>query len=501
MLIVLLSAERDLAVTGQDVVRLFYPDSDIVLQPAVDYEIMLNVSVSRLGKTLTGSASLKNRDTGLTEEASTDAIPVAGDERNQQKRLVKLALFRLLCRYQGTAPGPWGILTGIRPTKIVHRLLDLAWEPPEINEYLINSYDMAPGKAALLTGIALKQRPFLLAKDQAKKLVSIYVGIPFCPTRCAYCSFPSYSVETRGGMVESFLKALKGEIEKIGAALTEQGKKVQTIYIGGGTPTVLDTQGLRALLASVRTRLVGDETSEVTLEAGRPDTVTEEKLKAALEYGVTRLSINPQSMNRHTLLKIGRRHTPEQVVESVEMARRFGFGNINMDIIIGLPGESEKDVDNTLREIGKIRPENLTVHTLAVKRASKIKEDKEYFHLPSWDQVEKMLEIAAEGARGMGMEPYYLYRQKRMVGPQENIGYARNGFDCIYNIQIIDERQTVIGLGGGAGSKFVDPETWRLTSHYNPKDPETYITRIDDLIARKISMLQGNSGLKLKGLS
>ncbi len=490
MSVVLLSPEKGLAVAGQDVVRLFYPDDKIVFQPAVDYKVGLTVSGFRKGNTLTATAMLQARDASLTEKASADIVPETGDEHNQLKRLVRLALFRVLCRYTGVSPGPWGILTGIRPTKIVHRLLDISWERPAIIDYLVKNYDMAVDKAGLLTEIAGRQRPFLLTEEQAAKLVSIYVGIPFCPTRCAYCSFPAYSVERAGKLVEPFLAALRREIAAIGAVLGELGKKVQTIYIGGGTPTVLDSSRLSSLLKCVDSSLVSAETVEITLEAGRPDTLSEDKLGTALDYGVTRLSINPQTMKPHTLDLIGRRHKPEETVRAVELARRMGYGNINMDIIIGLPGEGLEDVDHTFREISKIRPENLTVHTLAVKRASLLRESRENFHLPPRQEVEKMLEFTAETARDMGMQPYYLYRQKRMVGPLENIGYAREGFECIYNIQIIEERQTVIGLGGSAGSKFIEPGTWFLTSLYNPKDPETYIRRIDELIERKIKALE-----------
>ncbi len=492
MNIILLSSEKDLAVTGQDVVRLFYPDCKIYLQPAADCAMTLTVSVAREGSRLTGIAQLAASDTCMMEEVSTDKIPVAGERRNHQKRLVKLALFRLLCRFTRTSPSPWGILTGIRPTKIVHRLLDLDWKQLEIIEYLAANYDMALDKAALLTEIACRARPFLNTADRAGKIVSVYVGIPFCPTRCAYCSFPSYCVGKSGYLIGPFLEALHHEIISLSKALADLDVKVQTIYIGGGTPTVLENDKLRLLMECIRDFLVSCHTVEITLEAGRPDTVTEDKLKTAREYGVTRLSINPQSMNPATLAKIGRKHTPADIVRSVELARRLGFTNINMDIIIGLPGENIGDIENTLREIKTINPENLTVHTLAVKRASNIKETKEEYILPSTGEVGRMYEITATAAAEMDMHPYYLYRQKRMVGPFENIGYTRDGFDCIYNIQVIEERQTVIGLGGGAGSKFIEPGTWSLASHYNPKDPANYIERIEELVAKKFSLSRKN---------
>ncbi|PKM80927.1 MAG: coproporphyrinogen dehydrogenase HemZ [Firmicutes bacterium HGW-Firmicutes-14] len=492
MQIVLLSTgNREFAATGRDVVRLFYPEARIHLEYVDNHELTLVVSVSKRNRSLNGKAEIKNGQTVLEEKASIKCIdiPEPGDEVNQQKRLIRLALFRLLTRYTGKQPGPWGILTGIRPTKIVHRLKDLGWTDQAIEDYLVKNYDMSHEKAHLLTGIAERQRKYLLDQTEAAKTVSIYVGIPFCPTRCAYCSFPSYALGAHGSLLDPFLDTLKKEVTAVGSALREMGKTVQTIYIGGGTPTVLDRPRLSALLKFIRDYLVSQSTVEITLEAGRPDTISKEKLKTAREYGITRLSINPQSMSGQTLQVIGRRHSPQEVLESVSLARQMGFENINMDIIIGLPGESVSDVEHTLEMISGISPENLTVHTLAVKRASKIREARDNFRLPGPLEVEQMLKVTAEAAAGMGMHSYYLYRQKMMVSPLENTGYAREGFDCIYNIQIIEERQTIIGLGGGAGSKFLEPGTWYLTSQSNPKDPETYIKRIDQLIAGKVDKL------------
>lgn len=491
MQIVISSCEKDLAASGQDVVRQFYPDAMISLQPSGEADILVEVSATRKGRELTGAAQMKTKTDRLYEKVSTDTIPVPGDDRNHQKRLVKLAVFRLLCRYTGTAPGPWGILTGIRPTKIVHRLLDLGWEDSLIREYLAANYDMAAAKISLLIDIALRQRAVLLSEKQARQMVSVYIGIPFCPTRCAYCSFPAYPAAGHGGLVEPFLQALHKEIITVGKAMSELGIGVQTIYLGGGTPTVLDREQLENLLRIVREYLISGDTIEFTLEAGRPDTITRDKLKVAREYGVTRLTVNPQSMNRGTLEKIGRCHSPDDIVSSFELARELGYVNINMDLIAGLPGEKAEDVVYSLEQVAKLGPENLTVHTLAVKRASRIKETRAHFDLPAGEEVEQMLKAAAAAAKSMGMHPYYLYRQKKMVGPLENVGYARPGWDCVYNIQIIEERQTIIGLGGGAGSKFVEPGTWYLTSLYNPKDPEAYIARQEELAWRKIKNLRG----------
>lgn len=495
MVTILLSGEKDLVVTGQDVVRIFYPDARIVFVPCDSYELEIKISALGCPGKLIGHAQMIKGETILSEEAGDDYALSLGDERNHQKRLVKLAIFRLLCRVTETVPGPWGILTGIRPSKIVHRLLDQGWSRDRIEQFLTSGYDMAPAKASLLCDIALRQRPFLLSNIEAEQKVSVYLGIPFCPTRCAYCSFPAFSAGSSGFLISPFLAALEKEIREIGAYLKTLGKPVQTVYIGGGTPTVLDCPDLRKMLRACSESLVSSETTEITLEAGRPDTITAEKLHTALEAGVTRISINPQTMNGETLKAIGRCHDPEDVVSAFSLARGAGFDNINMDVILGLPGEKLLQVENTLMKLSQLGPENLTVHTLAVKRASHMKEAKDNYSMPDAEEVSEMLEITAAAAARMGMKPYYLYRQKKMVGPYENIGYALRGRECLYNIQIIEERQTIIGIGGGAGSKFVEPGSWYLTSHYNPKDPQTYINRVDEIIERKKGMLQSLSPL------
>lgn len=490
MLIRLKSDEKEYAAAGQDVVRIFYPDARIVFETAEKEDLTLTVFSYRENSLLVADAKLNTGGNTVSERVSTQNIPVSGDERNHQKRLVKLALFRLLSKFTGKPPGPWGILTGIRPTKIVHRLLDIGWVHSDIVSYLTLNYDMSPEKGELLTALAGRQRHYLLNPEKAAKAISVYIGIPFCPTRCAYCSFPAYPVNRSGQLLEPFLTALLREIKIIGSLLKDWDKQVQTIYIGGGTPTVLDDFQLSELLKYVNSYLSSEATVEITLEAGRPDTVTEGKLRTAFYSGVNRLSINPQTMNSSTLESIGRRHTPLEIVKAMDAARKTGFKNVNMDIILGLPGETIPDVCHTLKEITELRPENLTVHTLAVKRASNIKEDRDSYAIPGPEVVTEMLDLTAQAAEKMNMHPYYLYRQKNIVGNLENVGYAVPGYDCLYNIQMIEERQSIIGFGGGAGSKFVDPGTWYLTSHYNPKDPETYIARIDEIIARKEELLK-----------
>lgn len=489
MKILLDAADAGLARVCRDVTALFFPSAEIVYEGAVETgDLRLELNGRRLRSMLNGQATLFDAD-GRVDGKIADEKPLAVyEEKNQLKRLVKLAVFRVLAECTGKRP-PWGILTGIRPTKVVHRLLDAGWQAEEIRRHLVEDYELNLDKADLLLAVTGRHRCYLPDAAKALQQISIYIGIPFCPTRCAYCSFPAYPLGRWGHLVEGFLTALLKEIEVLGEKAKAEGFGIQTIYIGGGTPTSLNDVQLERLLKAVRKAFITDAEAEYTLEAGRPDTITGSKLELAKKYGVNRVSINPQSMNQHTLRAIGRDHTPGEIVAAVQAARDAGINLINMDLIAGLPGETPEDFRHTLETVAGINPENLTVHTLAVKRASSIKENREQYPLPGEEEVRTMLDMAQKAAAAMEMHPYYMYRQKQMVGLLENIGYARKGCECLYNIQIIEERQTVLALGAGAGSKFVRPADWTLDSIYNPKDPQNYIERIDELIARKVDKL------------
>lgn len=449
---------------------------------------------------------------------------IPGDESvNVRRRLIRRATLQVLEEITGQSAGPWGILTGIRPTKIVHRRLDQGWEAEQVADELCRDYRLEPTKAKLLVQVAQRQRPFLLSRAAASRLVSVYIGIPFCPTRCLYCSFPGYPLPRNGQIVGAFLQALLQEIQCVGAELQHQGIGVQSIYVGGGTPTSLTADQLRQLLFALRENLpfsrikqqqttktnLGDicrknevtptgeppltKIGEFTVEAGRPDTLDQARLAAMQEAGVNRLSINPQTMQDKTLRLIGRPHSAADTEHAFELARRFGFSFINMDVILGLPGETSGDVAVTLEKIGQLGPENLSVHTLAIKRASRLNEQREQWVLPGVEEVEAMVQISQAAAVSQGMEPYYLYRQKHILGNLENVGYCRPGWESVYNIQVMEERQTIIGLGGGAGSKWLNPADWTLTNTYNSKDPLDYIQRIDEIIRKKIDRIQGLS--------
>ncbi|SHF19820.1 coproporphyrinogen dehydrogenase HemZ [Desulforamulus putei] len=470
--------------TIQDIIWLFYPGAE--LMPEHKGEFFLHLTLRQEEQVLWAEAQLFSNGTSMAHRE--EGLPLLTEETpNELKRLARMAVYRILESFSGRRPTPWGIMTGVRPTKVVHRLLDLGWAAKDIRLYLVEKYALRQDKAALITAIAETQRPFLLSREQAGRLVSIYIGIPFCPTRCLYCSFPSYPIKHHRTVVEPFLNVLLEEIRVVGQTLQSRGLTVQTIYLGGGTPTSLSVEQLQTLLEAVNGHLRTEGTVEVTVEGGRPDTLKEEILALLAQQGVTRLSINPQSMNQKTLDVIGRSHTVEDVYRAVEEARKYKFATINMDVIIGLPGETVQDVTRTVNSLLQLKPENVTVHALALKRASHLKQRLAEFPLSEAGQAAAMWEETARGASRLGLEPYYMYRQKQMVGNLENIGYALPGHACIYNIQMIEERQTIIGLGVGAGSKWVDPRTRNLVNEYNAKEPRQYVERLDEYLRRKVS--------------
>lgn len=417
-------------------------------------------------------------------------FPQAGggkqETRKQYKRMLKNNLLTALEAFTGKKM-PWGILTGIRPVKVVHKLLDRGFSEEDIQDRLTGFYRLSPDKAKLCLEIAAVERKHILPYDGKK--VSVYISIPFCPTRCAYCSFPSHEVGKWGYLTDQYLDCLYEEMQGVRNTLDDAGRSVQTVYIGGGTPTVLNHAQLKGFLGQVKRCFVSEETREFTVEAGRPDTLDGEKLDTIKAAGVTRISINPQSMNSATLERIGRRHSPEEVIRAYDLARSAGHNNINMDIIIGLPGENTEMVIRTLDAAMNLKPEGLTVHTLAIKRASRLKKQGKDLDWVKEEEISGMIEAAASYAAGMGMKPYYLYKQRYMVGNHENIGYSLPGYECLYNMQIMEEKQSIIGLGAGAVSKLVFLKEDRLERLENIKNVEYYISRFDHVMEKKISAL------------
>lgn len=392
----------------------------------------------------------------------------------------KLVLYGDLCDYTGRTL-PWGNLTGVRPTKLAMGILAEGLDDEGAVERLKAEHAVSDEKARLSVDIAKREKQILSAVD-CHDGYSLYIGIPFCPTTCLYCSFTSYPISAWKTKIREYFDALFKEIDFV--AERYKGRLPDAVYIGGGTPTTLEADELERLLEKLRISIDFSGVKEFTVEAGRADSITRDKLEVLKKYGVTRISINPQTMKEDTLKLIGRQHTVAQVKEAFAMARNEGFDNINMDIILGLPGELEADVENTIHEIEKLSPDSLTVHSLAVKRASRLSQWIEENGIGTLINTDATMRIAREGARRLGMEPYYLYRQKNMSGNFENVGYARDGKYGIYNILIMEEVQTIIALGAGSISKRVYADG-NIARCENVKEVAQYIARIDEMIERK----------------
>ncbi len=417
------------------------------------------------------------------DSVSVEMVP---NDRTESKNRVKRAFYRMLERRTKKSL-PWGSLTGIRPTKIALTELDEGWSEDDILTHMKEAYYCSDEKASLTLEVASREKRLLSAFDAADGY-SLYVGIPFCPTTCLYCSFTSFPIAKWESRIGDYFTALFKELDHVAEMM--KGRRLDTVYFGGGTPTSLSAGALDALITKVQQNFDFSSVREFSVEAGRPDSITEEKLKVLRDHKVSRISINPQTMKQATLDLIGRRHTVEDVKEKFALARREGFDNINMDIICGLPEEDLDDVRETLRQIKELSPESLTVHSLAIKRAARLNTMKEVYANLTITNTQEMIDTTADAARSMGMVPYYLYRQKNMAGNFENVGYALPGKECLYNILIMEERQTIVGCGAGTTTKWYFPEEDRIERAENVKNVEIYIDRIDEMTARKDKLLQ-----------
>ncbi len=396
-----------------------------------------------------------------------------------EKRALKIAAFRLFRQLYGT-PTPWGSLTGIRPTKLFRELTETGGEAAA-RESFLHTFDVSPEKTELAEAICRAQRP--IVGSVANNDVDVYVHIPFCRSRCLYCSFGTVASENEAAF-EPYLAALHRDIAAGGELMRRSGLHVRATYFGGGTPSVLSERQLAALLTCVLDAY-GTFGTECTFEAGRPDTITPGKLAVLCAFGVGRVSVNPQTMNDDTLRRVGRLHTASDVAAAYELARKSGFSTVNMDVIAGLPGETAEDMAHTLERICALAPDNLTVHTLAVKRSSRLHERLDEYALPAADEAERMVRLGAEYADKMGLAPYYLYRQKYMQGNLENVGYARANATCVYNVDMMEELVGILAHGAHGISKRVFGGENRIERLPNPKDIPTYISKLPALIEAK----------------
>ena len=465
-------------------VKAFYPEQDVKIEMyeekglSFDEGLLVYVSSGEVDKeeTVSGVIECRFRDFNNDKEVREEYKEA---DRTAVKSLLKRVLYGLLSDITGKSL-PWGTLTGIRPTKIPMKMICEGKNDFQIKEYMQDEYLCSEGKISLATSIAHLEKN--IVDSVSSDGYSLYIGIPFCPTTCLYCSFTSYPIVSWAARTGEYLECLKKEILSVRELFPD--KAPDSVYIGGGTPTTLTAEQLRELIDFVRRTIDCSKIQEFTVEAGRPDSITEEKLIALYESGVTRLSINPQTMNDKTLKIIGRQHTVSQIYDAFEMARRIGFDNINTDLILGLLGEDEEDVKYTFDKIKELAPDSITVHSMAIKRAAGM-----HKFLDEHDDIKSintpgMLEMAEECARSLGMDPYYLYRQKNMSGNFENVGYARKGKYGIYNILIMEEVQTIIACGAGTVTKRVYGDG-RIERCDNVKDVALYISKIEEMIDRK----------------
>lgn len=399
---------------------------------------------------------------------------------SEDKEEIKREFFGLLCELTGMRP-PWGTLTGVRPLKPALEILRNS-SLEEMKRSMMEKYLMSDSKAELIRDIADYQ---LLHVDGVPwEKASLYAGIPFCPTRCAYCSFASNVAPAEDH--KAYLNDLLREVSYMGSLASQHGTELESIYIGGGTPTTLSAEQLRELICGISASFGIDPSGiEFTVEAGRPDTITREKLDTLRSLGISRISINPQSMKDETLRLIGRDHSADDIRRGFAVAREADFDLINADLIAGLPEEDEKDFEASLREIIGLGAENITVHTLSVKRGSRLRESDPAYYRHNADVVSNMLDISVEMLKAAGYRPYYIYRQKHQMGALENVGWCLPGKHSIYNIRIMEDKQTVIGLGAGAVGKVYHPEEDRLERIANVSNYRIYSERFDDMLARK----------------
>ncbi|MDB1955811.1 coproporphyrinogen III oxidase [Clostridium tertium] len=385
---------------------------------------------------------------------------------------------------------PWGILVGIRPSKIALNYLEEGKSEKEIIDLFAKKHLASEEKAKLCIKVAKKEQE-LVNKDE--KSIAIYIGMAFCPTRCFYCSFTANPIGSNKKLVNPYLEALTYEIREMKKYVNERNLKIESVYFGGGTPTAVNNEEFEDIMKEIYNAFVLDkEILEFTVECGRPDSITLEKLQTMKKYNTTRISINPQTMNYDTLKMIGRGHTSKDVIDKFNLARNLGFDDINMDMIIGLPGEGIKEAEYTANEILKLRPDSLTVHGLSLKRASILYENfilKKGIQIKKQDELSLMYEVSRNLAKSLNIEPYYMYRQKNMVGNMENLGYSKEGKECLYNIQMIEDKQTIIALGADAVSKVVFLEENRIERFGNVKDIREYTSRIKEMVEEKIKLL------------
>lgn len=432
---------------------------------------------------------------GKTARASARvSLAGAADEYERERlrqRALKLSFFRAARDITGATPS-WGALTGIRPAKLVRTMLEEGYTPARTDRELRDVYCVSPARRRLALESA--QAGLRAKRDLKPNDISLYIGIPFCPTRCAYCSFVSASVEKSFALIPPYLEALTAEVEAAGRMVRETGLRVKSFYMGGGTPTTLSAGQMDALLTAVNKAFDLSGCVEYCIEAGRPDTIDREKLQVLLDHGADRISVNPQSLEPQVLRAIGRQHSPEDIEKAMTLATSMGFPHVNMDLIAGLPADTPEGFRRTLDKCLTFGADNITVHTLSLKKGSRIL--LEGLPIPTAEAVAEMLDYADPALRARGFAPYYLYRQKYMSGSFENVGWCISGTEGLYNIYIMEELHSILSLGAGGSTKMVDAQRNRIERVFHPKFPLEYIQRPEKLAENLESFRRFHESMK-----
>ncbi|WP_010233508.1 coproporphyrinogen III oxidase [Clostridium arbusti] len=453
-----------------NIFHLFYDEIHFVNDDKYDYNVIV------------GDYSIKILHNDLCEDFKFE-------DKLTSKENVKKILYKFLSK-DVNIELPWGTLVGIRPTKIALKLMKDGKTKEEVKEYFAKHSLTREDKINLCIDVAEKEENFVNKNNNS---VSVYIGMPFCPTRCLYCSFISDTIQNCKGIVDDYLQAMYYEMENIYKYIKSKNLNIECVYFGGGTPTSINNKQFEETMFRIYNSFIkGNNVREFTVECGRPDSITREKLNTLKKYGVHRISINPQTMNDATLKLIGRGHNSKDIIDKFNLARSLGFDNINVDIIVGLPGEGLEEVKYTCSEILQLSPDSLTVHGMSLKRGSKLHQNilnNIHMKIATQDELNEMYDETVKLSKDLKLKPYYMYRQKNMVGNMENIGYSKFGRECIYNIEMIEERQTIIAIGANAVSKTIFLEENRLERFPNVKDVREYIKRIEEKVESKIKFL------------
>ncbi|MBQ7862623.1 MAG: coproporphyrinogen dehydrogenase HemZ [Clostridia bacterium] len=467
----------------ENLLRLFFPEKIVQSEEVSEGEdyILTELAGGKIRVKLCLDGKIKEK----TKEYAPGDIPSFDTEESFFERKIALLMFDLLCKATSYTP-PWGILTGVRPAKLMGKLVQQMGEE-KAKEYFRGELKVTKEKTDLALCVSKKEAP-IIDGASGEKSFSLYVSVPFCPTRCSYCSFISHSNDKAKKLMPQYVEYMIKEIEETGRIARELGLKLESVYYGGGTPTALTEELLKKVTDAVSESFDLTGVKEYTIEAGRPDSVTKEKFRIMKNCGCNRISINPQTFNDDVLKEIGRNHTSEQTLEAMKQAREEGFSFINMDLIAGLPTDTLESYKNTLQTVLSLEPENITVHTLALKRSATLVTDKRETN--SGGVASDMVSYTYETLTANGYIPYYMYRQSKSLGNLENVGWAKEGYEGLYNVYMMEECHTILSVGAGAVTKLKNPRGNEIERIFNYKYPYEYINDFDEIINRKKQIAQ-----------